>query len=479
MILPIILAGGSGERLWPLSRSSYPKQFLNLLGNSDSFFQQTIKRLPTNENFLAPVIICNEEYRFLIAEQLRQIDRNNATILLEPAANNTAPAIALAAHWAKQLHDDPLLLILPADHLIASNEQFIRNLSQASIAAEQDYLVTFGVKPTDPATGYGYIKVDSQLSDGYGYKISNFIEKPDQATAEHLCSTPGYYWNSGMFLFKAQNYLQELEQFYPAIVESTKKGIDTAHQDLDFIRIAPEAYLHCPSISIDYAVMENTTKSAMYHLSSKWSDIGSWQAVWEQAEKDKDGNYLTGDVLCQETTNCIVHAENRLIATYGLENLVITETDDAVLVANRDKSQKVKKIVTNLKAKNHPAAIEHRKIMRPWGWYNVIYKGDRFQVKHIFVDPGKKLSLQLHNHRSEHWIIVKGHAEVIRGEEKFIVNENESTFIPIGTRHQLANPESTPLEFIEVQSGSYLGEDDIIRFEDDHGRVTQTEQYAE
>jgi len=479
MILPVILAGGSGERLWPLSRSSYPKQFLNLLGSEHSLFQATVMRVIRQAEFLDPLIICHEDYRFIVAEQLRQIDVQASGIILEPSARNTAPAIALAAQWAKlyalNKHADPLLLVLPADHFIPNANAFYQTVREASFAAEQDFLVTFGVKPSKAETGYGYIQHGAEIAGTTGYKVQKFIEKPDATTAQVLCKDPNYSWNSGMFMFKTNIYMQELNSYQPAIMLATNDAIQHCSNDLDFIRPSATCYANCPAISIDYAVMEHTQHAAVFNFASNWSDIGNWQAVWEQANKDALGNYSAGDVIQQRSTNCLVEARHRLVATLDVHDLAIVETADVVLIAKRDQSQDLKQIVSSLKQHNHPAATEHRQVMRPWGWYDVIAKGARFQVKHISVAIAKSLSLQLHKHRSEHWVIVKGKAKVLRGSEIFILEENESTFIPKGTKHQLINVGECALELIEVQSGAYLGEDDIVRFADEHGRNTVNE----
>ncbi len=477
IILPVILAGGSGERLWPLSRSSYPKQFLTLLGAKHSLFQNTLQRLPINASYLPPIIVCNEEHRFMIAEQLKQINREALAIILEPAAKNTAPAIALAAQWALSKFVDPILLVLPADHYIQDQMAMQNAISTSAVAAaQQGYLLTFGVPAHTAETGYGYIKIGENICNTDGYKIAKFIEKPDQTTAAALANEPDYLWNIGTSLFTAKNYLQELNMLQPQIVTATAAAIATCKQDLGFIRPAADCYTNCPAISIDYAVMEHTKHAAVFKLNSEWSDIGNWQAVWEQGAKDTQGNYLCGDVLANDSSNCLIDARYRLVATLDVHDLTIVETVDAVLIAKRDRSQEIKLLVNELKQKSHAAATEHRQVLRPWGWYDCIAKGEHFQVKHIFVDPGKSLSLQMHHHRSEHWVIVQGSAKVLRGDETFILAKNESTFIPIGMKHQLTNMGKIPLELIEVQSGSYLGEDDIVRFSDDHGRTTVNEK---
>lgn len=466
MILPVILAGGSGERLWPLSRAAYPKQFLTLLGAEHSLFQTTIQRLPTDSKFLAPLIVCHEEYRFLIAEQLRQVNRTCSGIILEPHAKNTAPAIALAAQWAQTYYPHAILLVLPADHLIQNPELFIATVKQAAIAATQQSLVTFGIKITKPETGYGYIEV------GLDHTVKRFIEKPNLVDTQIFMNNPAYLWNSGMFMFTATTYLEELATYQPNIKADCEYAVNACKQDLDFIRPTLPKYKRCKSLSIDYAVMEHTKKAKVFALENPWSDIGNWQAVWEQAPKDNMENCISGDVVTYNTRNCLIDSRNRLVTTIDVHDLAIIETSDAILIANKNKSQDLKHIVTELKSRNHLAATEHRRVMRPWGWYDSISKGPGFQVKLISVQPGKSLSLQTHQYRSEHWVIVKGTAKIVRGDEIFILHENESTFIPVSVKHQLSNFGTDDLEIIEVQSGSYLGEDDIVRYADEHGRAT-------
>lgn len=476
MILPVILAGGSGERLWPLSRTAYPKQFLTLPkilnGAEHSLFQNTIQRLPTNSNFLPPLVVCHEEYRFIIAEQLRQINRTTSGIILEPSAKNTAPAIALAAHWAQQHCPQCILLILPADHLINDLAMLQQTIINATPSALEGLLVTFGITIVAPETGYGYIKI------GANNRISRFIEKPDATTAQTFMNNPEYLWNSGMFFFTPAAYMHELSAHQPEIAACVQEAMNICIYDLDFIRPNANSYVKCTSISIDYAVMECTNKAAVFPLNSAWSDIGNWQAVWEQSPKDAAGNCIQGDVITQNSSNCLIDARHRLLATINVHDLIIIETSDAVLVAHKDQSQELKNLVSKLKSQGHPAATEHRKVIRPWGWYDTITKGDRFQVKLICVHPQKSLSLQSHKYRSEHWIVVKGNAKVIRGDETLLLTENESTFIPQGFKHQLTNCGNIPLELIEVQSGTYLGEDDIIRYADEHGRAVSNETHA-
>lgn len=468
MILPVILAGGSGERLWPLSRTAYPKQFLTLFDTEHSLFQNTIQRLPQNANYLPPLIICHEEYRFIVAEQLRQINRPNSGIILEPCAKNTAPAIALAAQWALQHCPDCILLVLPADHLISDVAKLQQNIHDATFTAQQGLLVTFGIPVDRPETGYGYIEV------GPNNRINKFIEKPDLATAQTFLHNHNYLWNSGMFLFTAKAFQQELAIYANDILHFCKNAMFECAKDFDFIRPSLKEYEQNPAISIDYAIMEHTTNAVVFALQSPWSDIGNWQAVWEQGTKDADGNCISGDVVTHNSSNCLLDARHRLLATINVHDLAIIETSDAVLVAHREQGQEIRKLVAKLKHEAHPAINEHRKVMRPWGWYDSIAKGDGFQVKLIYVQPGKSLSLQSHKFRSEHWIVVNGTAKVVSGDEILLLKENESTFIPQGVKHQLSNCGDSPLEVIEVQSGSYLGEDDIIRYADEHGRAVST-----
>jgi mannose-1-phosphate guanylyltransferase/mannose-6-phosphate isomerase len=484
MIVPVILAGGSGQRLWPLSRTAYPKQFLTLLGDKHSLFQATIQRLPTDPNFVKPLIICHEDYRFIIAEQLRQIAVEPSAIILEPSANNTAPAIALAAEWVLRHFADQncVLLVLPADHYIADVAALQQSIHAAVAATTHGYLVTFGIPITKPETGYGYIKIGVPLdfdeqNNGNGInKVAQFIEKPDLNSAQQFMHDASYVWNSGMFMFAASNYLHELQQLQPDIVSAARDAITHATPDLDFVRPRADCYANCPAISIDYAVMEHTQYAAVLRLQSAWSDIGSWQAVWEYGVKDAQGNHIVGEVIAKNSSNCLISAQHRLVATLEVDNLAVIETADAVLVTHREQSQNVKDLVAALLQQQHSAASDHRQVQRPWGWFDSIAQAPGFQVKHIFVDPHKSLSLQLHKQRSEHWVIVKGNARVVRGTETFDLGANESTYIPMGVKHQLINLGSSPLELIEVQCGSYLGEDDIVRFADSHGRATVSEK---
>ncbi|MDN3554940.1 mannose-1-phosphate guanylyltransferase/mannose-6-phosphate isomerase [Halomonas maura] len=467
MILPVIIAGGSGSRLWPLSRKLRPKQFLPLYGDH-TMLQQTLFRLEGLEK-QAPIVICNEEHRFLVAEQLRRIGTEGWRILLEPVGRNTAPAIALSAIAATQEDEDPLLLVLAADHLIQDVERFHASIEQAIPLAEQDYLVTFGVVPSHAETGYGYIHQGQEL--GQGFKVKRFVEKPDADTAATYLASGEYLWNSGMFLFRASRYLEELEQHQPAMLEACRAAMADTANDLDFTRLDAEAFARCPEDSVDYAVMEKTEMAAVVPLDARWSDIGSWSSLWDVSDKCDAGNSCHGDVLHENTRNTLVRADSRLVATVGIENLVIVETKDAVLVAHKDKAQDVKKVVQRLKDERRSEFENHREVYRPWGIYDSVDNGERYQVKRITVKPGAKLSVQMHHHRAEHWIVVSGTAEVTNGEKTYLVSENESTYIPIGQVHALKNPGVIPLELIEVQSGSYLGEDDIVRLKDNYGRA--------
>lgn len=469
-MIPVIMAGGSGSRLWPKSRAAMPKQFLALTDNN-TMLQNTISRLD-GLSISPTIVICNEAHRFLVAEQLRQHDVENGGILLEPVGRNTAPAIALAALQSMKTGDDPVLLILAADHLIKNTESFHKAIANAQELANQDKLVTFGIVPDCAHTGYGYIRKGEQLNQAEtGFAVSKFVEKPDAITAQKYLDNGDYFWNSGMFMFKASRYLEELGKYAPEMLEVCKKAISTEAKDLDFVRIDAEIFATCPDDSVDYAVMEKTEDAAMVPLDAGWNDVGSWSSLWETADqKDKQGNVTVGDVMLTDVNDSYVNSEERLIAVIGLDDVVVVETKDAILVANKNKVQDIKTIVNELKAKQRPEFEFHREVFRPWGSYDSIDNGDRFQVKRITVNPGEKLSVQMHHHRAEHWIVVSGTAKVTNGEDTFLVTENESTYIPIGVVHALENPGKVPLELIEVQSGSYLGEDDIVRFSDRYGR---------
>ncbi|UYB51720.1 mannose-1-phosphate guanylyltransferase/mannose-6-phosphate isomerase [Xanthomonas sp. AM6] len=464
-VLPIILSGGSGTRLWPLSRETYPKQFLPLVGEHSMLQATWLRAAPVAGQ--APIVVANEEHRFIAAEQLQQLGVKPASILLEPKGRNTAPAIAVAALEATHDGADPLLLVLPSDHVILDENAFQAAVKVAAAAAEQGKLVTFGIRPTSPETGYGYIKA----SGGDQVRpVERFVEKPDLATAQGYLSSGEYFWNSGMFLFRASRYLAELRKFQPAIAEACTQAWTAAKRDADFIRLDKDAFAASPSDSIDYAVMEKTADAVVVPLDAGWSDVGSWSALLEVSPQDARGNAHHGDVIEIDCSNTYAYG-SRLIAMVGLENVVVVETDDAVLVGHRDRIQEVKDIVAKIKSSGRSEATWHRKVYRPWGAYDSIDNGQRFQVKRITVKPGATLSLQMHHHRAEHWIVVSGTAEVTRGEEVLLLTENQSTYIPLGVTHRLRNPGKLPLELIEVQSGSYLGEDDIVRFEDTYGRA--------
>ncbi len=468
MLTPVILSGGVGSRLWPLSRESYPKQLLALVDHQ-TLLQNTVKRLEGLANQSAPLIVCNENHRFLVAEQLRNIGVSAAHIILEPIGRNTAPAVAVAALTALSRDSDALLLVLPADHLIANAALFREAVTTGVPLASANNLVTFGIVPNRPETGYGYINATDVIEEN-ALSVKRFVEKPDLNTAQQYINSGEYYWNSGMFLFKASQYLKELENYAPDIVTTCCQAIDNAIKDKDFLRLDADAFKASPSDSIDYAVMEKTHSAVMIPLDAGWNDIGAWSSLWEVSEQDNEGNVILGDVLTENVHDSYLRAEHRLLAAIGVENLTIIETADAVLVAHKDHVQEVKKIVSHLKADERGEAELHRKVYRPWGSYEGIDAETRFQVKRITVNPGASLSLQKHYHRSEHWIVVKGTAQVTKGDETFIITENQSTYIPLGIKHRLENPGKLPLEIIEVQSGSYLGEDDIVRYEDAYGR---------
>lgn len=469
MILPVIMAGGSGTRLWPLSRNQFPKQFLTLLGE-DSMLQATVNRLE-GVDVAAPIVICNEEHRFSVAEQLRLNETETTSILLEPEGKNTAPAIALAALAAMSEGQDPNLLVLAADHVIKDEAAFCAAVENAVSEANNNHLVTFGIVPTKPETGYGYIKSGNTVREDVSFDVEAFVEKPDLPTAQAYLDSGEFFWNSGMFMFKASIYLQELEKHSPEIFAACQKAFADTSSDLDFTRINAVEFSKCPDDSIDYAVMEKTQSAVVIPIDCGWSDVGSWSALWEVSDKDADGNAFNGDVLSSGTKNTYVYSQDRLVATIGLEDIAIVDTKDAVMVAKQSDVQKVKDIVGQLKAEGRSEFKHHREVYRPWGKYDSIDFGDRFQVKRITVKPGAKLSVQMHHHRAEHWIVVSGTAKVTNGEKDLLLTENQSTYIPVGVVHALENPGKVPLELIEVQSGSYLGEDDIVRFEDRYGRV--------
>ena len=468
-IIPVILSGGSGTRLWPLSRKQYPKQYLPLVGDN-TMLQETVLRLDGLDGLSDPIIICNTDHRFLVAEQLQQININNSTILLEPIGRNTAPAIAAAALQSMKHEDDVILLVLSADHVIQDVKSFHQAINIAVKQARVGKLATFGIVPTNPNTGYGYIK--SNLIDDQGaYKVEEFVEKPNLQTAEAYLKQGNYLWNSGMFMFQAETLINELTIHSGDIVEAVTKSVINATQDLDFIRLEKQAFDSSPSDSIDCALMEKSSNVVVVPLDAQWNDIGSWSALYDIGAKDNNGNVIQGDVLTEETTGSYINANHHMVVTIGVEDLVIVDTPNATLVASKDKSQDVKKIVERLQQQEREEQFCHRKVYRPWGWYDSIETGAHFQVKRLHVNPGAKLSLQMHHKRAEHWVVVKGIATATNGEETLTLTEGQSTYIPITVTHALANLESTPLEVIEVQSGTYLGEDDIVRFEDIYGRI--------
>jgi mannose-1-phosphate guanylyltransferase len=467
MIVPVILSGGSGTRLWPVSRTSFPKQFISLV-NDTTLFQDTIMRLP--KEVAAPLVICNEEHRFIVAEQLRQIDSMNKGIILEPIGKNTAPAIAIAAMHLLTTDSDPVLLVLSADHLIKDSKKFHESIKVAKKIALQNKLVALGVVPTRPETGYGYLKVDNSIIKNY-YNIIAFTEKPNHETAIKYLDSMSYFWNSGIFIFKASVYLKELKKYEPEIYSICQKSISNTSNDFDFIRIDKEQFYQCESKSIDYAVMERTNNAAVVPLDANWSDIGSWDSLWEEKVKDNNNNAVEGDVILSNVQNSYVYSSNRLVTVNSVSDIVIIDTQDALLVSNKNNSQNIKNIVQKLKENNRDESNSHRKVYRPWGYYDSIDKGKGFQVKRIFVNPGAKLSLQKHQKRAEHWVIVSGIALVTCGSKIFELTENQSTYISTGEVHRLENQQDFPLEIIEIQTGSYLGEDDIIRLEDEYLRT--------
>ncbi|WP_216936037.1 mannose-1-phosphate guanylyltransferase/mannose-6-phosphate isomerase [Acinetobacter sp. BY484] len=474
MIVPVILAGGSGTRLWPLSRQSYPKQFLYLVDQQYTMLQLTIKRLDNlSKQMLPPIIVCNENHRFIVAEQLRQINITQASIILEPCAKNTAPAITLAALQAQELYPNKnvSLLVLSADHHIADVSTFERTILVAKQQAQLEQLVVFGVTPTEPHTGYGYIQLGQPVEEKSVYKLDKFVEKPDLQIAKHYVSSKNYLWNSGMFMFQTSVFLQELQHFQANIYECCLSAWKNKSIDLDFTRIGLQDFQQCPENSIDYTIMENTTHGVVVCLEAGWNDLGSWPSLWQSNPKTHNQNVIFGDVIAEQSQCNYIYSSSRLVTVLGIENLIVVETKDAVLIAHQEKSQEIKKIVEQLKNEQRIELLQHREIMRPWGKYDCIDIGERYQVKRITVNAKAKLSLQLHHHRAEHWVVVKGTAKVTNGEKQYYVTENESTFIPLGTVHSLENPGCIPLELIEIQSGSYLAEDDIVRLKDNYGRI--------
>lgn len=489
-LVPVVLCGGSGTRLWPMSREHFPKQLLKLTGE-DSLLQATVARVSGLGGCLAeagaasvattsPVVIANESHRFLVAEQLRQAGLDDARIMLEPVGRNTAPAVCLAAEYVVREYGDGLLLVMPADHVVRDVTAFQRAVAAGVALAQEGFLVTFGVIPNRAETGFGYIRKGQAVGASGATRIGAFVEKPNEATAQAYLESKSYLWNSGMFLFSASAWLRAVEAARPDIAEAARTAFTLGRPDIDFFRVDKAAFDACPSDSIDYAVMEKVAEGAprafgqgvVIPLDAGWSDVGSWQSLWEVTDKDADGNVASGDVILEKTRNSMVMSESRLTAVLGLDHVVVVETSDAVLVAHKDAAQDVKKIVDRIKRAKRGEATSHRRVYRPWGSYEGVDAGERFQVKRIVVKQGASLSLQMHHHRAEHWIVVKGTARVTRGDEQMLLTENQSTYIPLGVVHRLENPGSIPLEIIEVQSGSYLGEDDIVRFEDQYGRDT-------
>jgi len=477
LLIPVVLSGGSGTRLWPLSREKYPKQLLPLIGE-DSLLQATVRRVEGLEGVQLgqPMVVCNEEYRFVIAEQLRVMGKKGA-ILLEPVGRNTAPALTLAALAAMREGDDPILLVMPSDHVIQDNPAFQAVVRHGAALADNGAVVTFGITPDSPETGYGYIQSGTAFDNDGAFSIARFVEKPDLATAQAYLDEGSYYWNSGLFMMRASVWLSAIGTCRADILTACRTAWEQGSIDGEFLRVGHETFAQCPKDSIDYAVMERIAAGegalppgVVIPLSAGWSDVGAWDALWEVLPKNEQGNVVHGDVLLHECRNTLAMAESRLLACIGIEDMIVVETPDAVLVAHKSKTQDVKKIVDLLKRNGRAEGQLHRKVFRPWGSYDGVDSGERFLVKRIVVKPGATLSLQMHHHRAEHWIVVRGTAKVTRGDSSFLVTENESTFIPLGTQHRLENPGRVPLEMIEVQSGSYLGEDDIVRFEDIYGR---------
>ncbi len=473
IIIPVILCGGSGTRLWPLSRESFPKQYLSLnSSNNKSLLQETKERINGLKNVLNPILICNEDHRFIVAEQMREINVTPLSIMLEPLGRNTAPAITLAAIKALESNVNPTLLVLSSDHEVKKNEIFLEVLRRGLEYSQKGQLVTFGVIPTKPETGYGYIKADSPFRKGeiIGKKIEEFTEKPELENALKFIEDKRFTWNSGIFMFQAKTIIEEIKEHEPEIYFSCKETIKKSKRDLEFQRLDKSTFQNCPNISIDTAVMEKTSKGIVLPLDAGWSDIGSWQAVWETSKKDENVNFSRGKVIIDDTKNCYLRSENRLLVGIGLRNLIVIETNDAILISDKGSTQKVKNIVKKLKDKNIPEGQRHSKIFRPWGHYISVVEQSRWQLKLIHVKPGEKLSLQMHHHRSEHWVVVNGTAKVVLDNNSKVLSENQSIYIPLGSKHRLSNPGKIPLILIEIQSGAYVGEDDIVRFEDKYGR---------
>lgn len=472
MIIPVVLAGGVGSRLWPISRSMLPKQFIDFPNLHGSLFQNTLSRLDGLSNISEPLVVCNADHRFLVAEQLRALEKYHNTILLEPIGRNTAPAVALAALSAQQNYADPVLLVLPADHIIKDQLALHKVIEKGMRLAQQNKLVTFGIVPGAPETGYGYIEKGDELNEASAFKVNRFVEKPDRATAESYLAEGSYLWNSGMFMFTAANYLQELKRHAADIFESCHAAYAELERGKDFQRIPQALFEDCRSDSIDYAVMEKTESAVVIPLDAGWSDLGAWDALWDVQEKDSAGNVIvSGDVITEDVTNSYIQSESRLLAVAGIQNAIIVETADAVLVVDKSKAQSVKQLVEQLEARSRDESVNHRLVYRPWGSYETLEIRQGYQIKHIVVNPGASLSLQMHKHRAEHWTVIKGVALVTCDDREFELALNESTFIPLGSKHRLSNNGGEAIEIIELQIGDYLGEDDIVRFEDKYDRV--------
>ncbi len=470
MIYPVILSGGSGTRLWPMSRTLFPKQLLRLLGD-DSLLQQTVRRVADPSRFAAPLLVANEEHRFIVAEQLREAGARSRALLLEPVGRNTAPAACIAALILAETEPQALMLLLPSDHIIGDEPAFAAAIDRAGAAARAGALATFGITPERPETGYGYIRRGAPVDGIPGvFRVAEFVEKPELDVAEEFVASGEHFWNGGMFLFPAALFLDELERMRPDIVGACRSALAGARRDDDFIRLDKAAFETCPADSIDYAVMEHTSRAAVVPVGMAWSDVGSWDALWEISDKDEAGNAIAGNVIAEDTRNCYLRSEAGLVAAIGIEDLVVVATGDALMLAPRNRTQEVRRLVARLAAERRDEKDALPTVHRPWGTYRALHNGHRVQVKHITVKPGGRLSLQMHHHRAEHWIVVQGTAKIRRGDEELMLTEDQSTYIPLGTAHRLENPGKIPLHLIEVQSGSYLGEDDIIRFEDSYGR---------